>query len=106
MPAQITLKVDPDVLRSTSHEVTSLVSALSNDFDQLQRLVSRTRYYWIGAAGDQYRKEFAASERETQELLDLLKKYPSDLMAMAQIYDRSESGTTQAVGVLPSHIIS
>lgn len=45
MNAQISLKVSPEDLRQAASGVSSMANALQSDFDSLQRLVERTRYY-------------------------------------------------------------
>lgn len=99
------MKVEPKVLRNTAQQVTGLARSLQNDFSEMQTVVERTRYYWVGAAADRYRKEFASQKQETQELLALLGKYPQDLLSMAQIYEDVESRNTQATQALPSDIL-
>ena len=103
--ADFQVKVDTNVLRTTAAEVTSLTRALQNDFDELQHCVKQTARYWVGAAGDQYRREFDAEKRETSELLTLLGKYPTDLLAMAGIYEDAERVNTQNNTALPSDIL-
>ena len=98
-------KVDTNVLRSTAADVTRLTRALQGDFDELQNCVRQTSRYWVGAAGDQYRREFDEEKAETSELLRLLGKYPTDLLSMAGIYDEAERVNTQTTAALPSDIL-
>ena len=103
--AGVQVKVDTNVLRSTASEVRSLARTLQGDFDDLQNCVKLTSRYWVGAAGDQYRREFDAEKEETSELLTLLSKYPTDLLSMAGIYDEAERLNTQSNSALPSDIL-
>ena len=103
--AGITVKVDPNVLRSTASEVRSLTKALQNDFDELQNCVKQTSRYWVGAAGDQYRREFDAEKQETSEVLTVLGQYPTDLLSMAGIYDEAERVNTRTSSALPTDIL-
>ncbi len=105
MAYRIDLKVTPDELKNAASSVTNLVGTLRRDFDSLQERVSRTSYYWVGPAGDEYREEFAALKDDTQELLNLLSKYPGDLLSMAQIYESTESAVQQQSAALPTDII-
>lgn len=105
MAYQIELKVEPSVLRSTASEVTRLTKALGEKFNELQTIVANTSYYWVGAAGDQYRRDFAAQKDEADEILQFLRKYPTDLLSMAGIYEQAESINTQTLGSLPSDIL-
>lgn len=103
--ADFTLKVETTVLRATASEVSGLTRTLQNDFDELQNCVRKTSRYWLGAAGDQYRREFDAEKKETSELLTLLRKYPTDLLAMAGVYEDVERAITENTGALPSNIL-
>lgn len=93
--ADFKVKVDTSVLQTTAAEVINLTRALQNDFDELQNCVRQTSRYWVGAAGDQYRREFDAEKKETSELLTLLGKYPTDLLSMAGVYGDVERVNTQ-----------
>lgn len=103
--ADFRVKVDTQALRTAASEVTSLTRALQSDFDELQSCVRKTSCYWVGAAGDQYRREFDAEKQETSELLALLSKYPADLLTMAGVYEDTERANTQGNGMLPSDIL-
>lgn len=103
--AEFQMKVDTGVLRATAGEVAGLTRTLQSDFDELQACVRQTARYWVGAAGDQYRREFDAEKQETSELLALLGKYPSDLLSMAGIYEDSEEQNLQSSTALPSDIL-
>jgi len=103
--ADFQVKVETSVLRSTASEVTSLTRALQGDFDELQNCVKQTSRYWVGAAGDQYRREFNAEKKETSEILTLLGKYPTDLLTMAGVYEKAERDNTQNTSALPSDIL-
>lgn len=103
--ADFQMKVETSVLKSTAAEVRSLTRTLQEDFDALQVQVRQTSRYWIGQAGDQYRREFDSQKQETSEILTLLRKYPDDLLSMAGIYDRTETVNVQSAAVLPSDIL-
>lgn len=100
--ADFVIKVDTEVLRTTASEISGLTKALQDDFDEMQNCVRQTNRYWIGAAGDQYRREFNAEKEEVSELLALLSKYPTDLLSMAGVYDNAEQKNVQRIDVLPS----
>ena len=103
--ADFKVKLDTSVLQTTAAEVINLTRALQNDFDELQNCVRQTSRYWVGAAGDQYRREFDAEKKETSELLTLLGKYPTDLLSMAGVYGDVERVNTQNTSALPSDIL-
>lgn len=101
----ITLTVTPAALRTAATEVSNLTRTLQSDFSELQRIVQRTQYYWSGVAGDSCRQGFVSLQPETEEILNRLRKYPSDLMQMAQQYDWVETTNMETASVLPSNLI-
>ncbi len=103
--AEFQLKADPGTLRSTAGEVRSLTQALRADFDGLHACVRQTARYWLGPAGDQYRREFAAEKADTDQILALLGKYPEDLLDMAGLYEAAEDQIAQNSAALPSDIL-
>ncbi len=105
MATAIQVKVDTRVLRSTASEVSGLARQLQADFDALQQCVKQTGRYWVGEAGDQYRREFDAEKADTSEILERLNKYPADLLSMAGIYEETEAENIQNSGALPSDIL-
>jgi len=103
--ADITVKVESAVLRAAADNVSTLARALGDDFDRLQDLVRLTNRYWLGAAGDQYRQEFAEEKKQTDEILTLLREYPKDLLTMAGLYEEAERTNIQTSSALPSDIL-
>lgn len=103
--ADFQLKAEPGALRSAAGEVRSLTRTLRADFDGLQACVRQTARYWLGPAGDQYRRDFAAEKADTDQLLALLEKYPGDLLAMAGIYEAAEERNAGSGAALPSDIL-
>lgn len=99
------LKVDTAALQTTASEVTAHTNELSKQFDELQSTVSATAHYWIGAAGDQYRKEFAARKDEMDTILTVLKEYPKDLLELVGVYERVETGNTEIPAQLQADYI-
>lgn len=106
MAGRINVKVDSREMRDAANEVKRLAQNLAEDFDDMQTRVQRTTAYWIGEAGDHYRQEFLARREETEQILNYLYKYPTDLLTMAQIYEDTESTNTQTLGALSSDFIT
>lgn len=101
----IRLKVTPQALHTAADGVNYTTGLLQEDFDNLQRRVRQTASYWVGAAGDQYRRGFEAGKEETDEILRTLRRYPGDLLRMAGVYTETEQANTQAVGALATDFI-
>lgn len=105
MASNITIQVEPSVLTRTAHTVRSLAHALRQDFTAIEHTVNRTRYYWVGPAGDKTREEFVEQKSETDELLALLAKYPQDLLEMAGLYETGEKNVSEIAAALPSSFL-
>lgn len=90
MAGAITVVVTPEVLSDTAQKVQRIVGTLRQGFGDVQKTIEKTKYYWIGRAGDQKRAEFASQKAEIEEILTRFAKYPSDLLEMADIYTTAE----------------
>lgn len=99
------VKVDPSVLKDRASEFSGMVKTLREDFSGLQEIVFRTRYYWIGQAGDQYRKGFNSKKGTVDTTLQRLDKYPQDLLQMAGIYEQTETANRTGAGSLETNFI-
>ena len=99
------VKVNTAALKEKSGEFKTAARLLQKDFDEFQRIVDHTRYYWVGPAADRYRKSFAANKAATDILLRRLEKYPEDLMVMAGLYEQNESKQTSTASALKTNYI-
>lgn len=86
----ITLKVKTDVLEAKAAEVDSDIRLLENHFSSIQDIVSRSRGYWVGTAGDKARKIFENQKNDTAKVIRRFKEHPTDLLTMAGIYNKAE----------------
>lgn len=103
--AAVDLKVTPEALRTAAGDVRRLVWDLTRDLDEAKSQVDRSQYYWTGGAGDRFRQRFSSRRQEAEELLSLLRKYPSDLLEMANIYEDTEKGNEGSAAKLDTDII-
>lgn len=100
------VKVNTTVLKNKAQAVSRSIQAMERQFDQLERRISATSYYWVGEAGDQHRKLYAEQKRNVEEMIKRLKEHPTDLLTMAQIYDSAEAAVKSMAAGLPGDIIS
>lgn len=104
--SEITIKVTPEELSACADDVKSLASALQTDLDSLQELAGRSAYYWEGAAGDQYRSDFASHKESCDEILVRIDRFRQDLLDMAGIYEQAESTNTGNIAALDTDYIA
>lgn len=99
------VKVDTAALKQHAESFKKTAKSLQSDFNELQKVVERTRYYWVGQAGDRYRQRFAAKKDTTDAILTRLVKYPQDLLTMANLYEQTETVQTRKTAALKTNYI-
>lgn len=82
----VIIKVNPEVLAQKSGEVSEDIKKLSACFDELERIVNRTNYYWIGEAGDMHRRLYQEQKGNVDEMMRRLREHPRDLLDIARKY--------------------
>ena len=83
--------VDTAVMVSKAEELSKSISRARESFDDIQKQVSSTVYYWVGEAGDHYRSLFSAEKEQIEIILNRLREHPADLKLMAQGYSDAET---------------
>ena len=101
----IILKAAPDCMREQAHSVAEQISAMTDAFEELAAVTSRTSHYWIGEAGDHYRTLYEESKEEVRTILKRLTEHPGQLMMAAQICEE-ETQDEMLPNPLPGDIIS
>lgn len=101
----ITLRVKPEALKTKATEVERDIKELEQHFDTIQDIVSRSKGYWVGVAGDRARKEFEDRRDDTTTVIKRFKEHPTDLLVMAGIYDENERSLTSENQSLDTDVI-
>lgn len=101
----VEIKVQPDVLNAKASEVSSSISRMEQLFDTVQSTVARTKYYWIGEAGELHRRMFEEQKDDVETLLKRLKEHPVDLQKIAKTYIDTEQQQTEASSQMSSNLI-
>ena len=100
----IILKEAPERLREKAGQVSWEVRAMTDAFEELAAVISKTSHYWIGEAGDHYRTLYTENKEEIEEMLKRLEQHPGWLLQKAQISEPDGGDKTQPVP-LPGDII-
>lgn len=103
---EIHIKVNSAVLNNKAQSVSKSIANMSNCFEQLETIINRTSYYWIGEAGDMHRKLYQAQKPQIEEMIKRLTEHPNDLVAIAQTYETVESAVQSLAVELPGDVIS
>lgn len=100
------IKVNSAVLNSKAQAVSDSIKSMADCFEQLETIINRTSYYWIGEAGDMHRNIYKEQKFQVDEMMKRLKEHPVDLMAIAHTYELTESMVQSMAAELPGDIIS
>lgn len=104
--SDVHIKVNSTVLNSKAQSVSNSIKSMANCFEQLETIINRTSYYWIGEAGDMHRNIYKEQKSQVDEMMKRLKEHPVDLMTIAQTYESTESMAQSMAAELPGDIIS
>lgn len=105
MIGNATIIVSTDVLVAKAQSVTQSINNMSNCFDELETVINRTGYYWIGEAGDMHRKLYQEQKDDVAEMMKRLKEHPKDLITIAQNYAEVEKSVTEVANMLSGDVI-
>lgn len=101
----ISIKVQPEILAQKSQEVSTGIRKLSSCFDDLERIVNRTSYYWAGEAGDRHRRLYREQKGNVDEMMRRLKEHPKDLLEISQNYMQTEKTVETIANELSGDVI-
>ncbi len=101
----ISFKVKTEVLVEKSQEVSASIRKMAACFDDLERMINRTSYYWIGEAGEIHRRLYQEQKDHVDEMMKRLKEHPEDLLAIARNYVQTEQAAEAVADGLPGDAI-
>lgn len=93
----VELLVTPEVLNQQAVEVEKRVANMKTHFENMKRLVEKSKGYWVGEAGDMHRQNYTEQETNIDQVLRRLNEHPSDLRAIAQMYTTTELKIEEAI---------
>ncbi len=100
----IILKEAPEQFKEKADQVSQEISAMTDAFEELAAVISKTSHYWIGEAGDHYRMLYTENKEEIEEMLKRLEQHPGWLLQKAQVSEPDGPDKTQPAP-LPGDII-
>ncbi|MDO4329651.1 MAG: WXG100 family type VII secretion target [Lachnospiraceae bacterium] len=103
--AGVEIRVQPDILNAKAEEVSGAIAQMEQLFESVQATAARTKYYWIGEAGELHRKMFEDQKDDIVQLLQRLKEHPVDLQKIAKTYTETEQQLTEAASLMSSNLI-
>ena len=101
----VQIKVSTDILNNKAQTVSKSIDSMSNYFDELERIINKTSYYWVGEAGDLHRKLYQDQKDKITEIFKRLKEHPKDLVDIAQTYQTADMKAIELANALAGDII-
>lgn len=102
---EVELRVSPEVLQQKAEEVSGEIRKMADRFDEMEQIVNRTSYYWIGEAGDLHRKLYKEQKETVDEMIKRLREHPDDLLMIAQRYIGMEQAAAAVANQLSGDVI-
>jgi len=93
----VQIRVTPLALKEKAATVTNNIAAMQTCFDELEQIINRTSYYWIGEAGDMHRQMYAEQKSAIAEMMRRLSEHPKDLLTISGQYEVTEQ-EVEAIG--------
>ncbi len=102
----ITLKVNPDELKSKAAEIKTSIGTVQTAFNEIEKLVAGSKKYWEGDASDRHQQYYKTFEEDIPKVIKRLKDHPENLLTMANLYESTETKNEQLTHKLPDNVIS
>lgn len=102
----VTFKVTPEALEQKANTVSSKITSMQREFQNMKNTVTKSSSYWIGDAGDLHRKVFSDKQSDINEIFLRLKEYVTDLQAIAKVYTNTENEVKNVIQALQEDVIS
>lgn len=102
----VAVKVTPKELVTQAEEVRRLGNDMKKRFDLLEDIMKKTKYYWLGEAGELHRKLYEEQKADISQMLRRLLEHPDDLLMISGNYKAAESKNVQSALTLDADVIS
>jgi uncharacterized protein YukE len=101
----VTFKVNTEDLNAKAAEVTAIITKVEREFEEVGNIVSKTKGYWIGDAGEDTRKQYLKEKELFENAIRRLKENPRDLQKIAAKYAGVEMQVEELINELPNDVI-
>ena len=97
--------VTEDILLSRAEDAQQKIGNISGRLKKIQRIISATRGYWTGEAGDACRQWYEGGKQDIDVLLKRLEAQPGMLLKIANVYKTTEGAARNINVPLPENFI-
>lgn len=101
----ITLKVKTSELNQTAMSIHRKIKTTKNQFDEMQKIIDDSQYYWEGDANNVHRQEYNQYKDDILEIIARLSEHVTDLQEMAGVYETTENQVKDIIEELPNDVI-
>lgn len=94
-----------NVLRTKAGTVKTQINRMNQCLEELEARLEGTKGYWIGEAGDLHRRLYQEQKGDVAIMMKRLSEHPTDLIAIADVYDKTETENVEITNVLAVNAI-
>lgn len=101
----VTIKVEPQVLKNISADVIAKIEKTEYAFREIEDIVERSSSYWNGNGYTGMRKVYVNKKDDYKEICKMLREHIQNLQQIAGIYDATENIANQIAASLESDVL-
>lgn len=103
--AGMRLKVKTEVLLTIAGEVEGQISAMRQQFDEINSIVNRSASYWEGEGQVSYVQKYRSKCDSIETALRRFSENVTDLRTIAGVYTATEAAAVETANTLSSDVI-
>lgn len=103
--SDLSFTVKPEELYHTAEDLQAQINYLKKQFMAMEQSVNKSTGFWIGDAGDKYRKVYKEQVKEADKMFQRLMEHVTDLREIAGVYVNKENEAVGLTVQLPSDVI-
>lgn len=103
--SDLSFTVTPRELYSAAENLQGQIDYIKRQFAAMEQSINKSTSFWIGDAGDKYRKVYKEQVKEADRMFQRLMEHAADLREIAGVYVSKESEAVQLTAQLPPDVI-
>ena len=101
----VQIKVDPAMMLSQAGTVRTLGNDMKRHFEAIATTMEKTKYYWLGEAGEAHRKLYNEQKDNVRQMIGRLLEHPDDLTVISGNMKSAEKAGMSIAKALPADVI-
>lgn len=99
------LNVSIATLSKEAEIISTQIKEIEKNWNLLSNIIDKMKTYWEGEASNKNTKLFSVEKTDMEKVIKKLKEHPTDLYAMAGVYEDAEKKAKNLSNALPSDVI-